>query len=285
MDYKDILVIFTDPKAAPRLIDAAMAVARSKNATLVGLYLIPPITLFSGGLPYSGSVTEIRALEAIEQQTRSTADADAAATERLLRTRADSAGLAVEWRFAEADLGKTAILHARHADLAIVGQRDPRNPAADAPHLVESVVLGCGRPVIVVPYVGHYDVIGRNVLVAWNATREGARAVNDALPLLVEADKVVVMSVNPPDAAAGGPPWPAAEIAHHLARHGVKAEATSTVSHDIDVGNVILSRAADFGSDLLVMGGYGHSRQREQIMGGATRTLLEHMTLPVMFSH
>ena len=138
---------------------------------------------------------------------------------------------------------------------------------------------------MIVPYAGRFDTVGSNVLVAWNATREAARAVNDAMPILQKAEKVTVLSINPPSEEAGGPVWPAADIALHLARHGVKAEASSTVSHEIDVGNAILSRAADFGSDLIVMGGYGHSRQREFILGGVTRTLLGHMTVPVIMSH
>ena len=135
------------------------------------------------------------------------------------------------------------------------------------------------------PYAGRFDTVGSHVLVAWNATREAARAVNDAMPILQKAEKVTVLSVNPPSEEAGGPAWPAADIALHLARHGVTAEASSTVSLEIDVGNAILSRAADFGSDLIVMGGYGHSRQREFILGGVTRTLLQHMTVPVIMAH
>jgi nucleotide-binding universal stress UspA family protein len=123
------------------------------------------------------------------------------------------------------------------------------------------------------------------VLVAWNTTREAARALNDAMPILARAKKVTVLSINPPSGEMGRPVWPGADISLHLARHGATAEASSTVSGDIDAGNTILSRAADFGADLIVMGGYGHSRQREFLLGGVTRTLLQHMTVPVLMSH
>jgi nucleotide-binding universal stress UspA family protein len=111
-----------------------------------------------------------------------------------------------------------------------------------------------------VPYAGRFDTAGRSVRVAWNATREAARAMNDAMVILQEAEKVAVLTVNPPS-----------------------EEAAAT--RDIDVGNAILSRAADFGSDLIVMGGYGHSRRREFIPVEITRTLLGHMTVPVIMSH
>ncbi len=179
---------------------------------------------------------------------------------------------------------QNAVLHARHADIAILGQNDPDHPPV-APHLSESVLLGAGRPVIVVPYAGSFDTVCGTVLVAWNTTREAARALNDAMPILARAKKVTVLSINPPSGEMGRPVWPGADISLHLARHGATAEASSTVSGDIDAGNTILSRAADFGADLIVMGGYGHSRQREFLLGGVTRTLLQHMTVPVLMSH
>ncbi len=135
--------------------------------------------------------------------------------------------------------------------------------------------------------------MGERVLVAWNATREATRAVHDALPFLVKAKEVVVYRINPPQTGhASG-----ADIAAHLARHGVKVEAHDTVSklpasetavigpRSMGVGDLLLSAAADFSSDLLVMGAYGHSRVRELVLGGATRYVLQHMTVPVLMSH
>jgi nucleotide-binding universal stress UspA family protein len=137
----------------------------------------------------------------------------------------------------------------------------------------------------VVPYIGGSDIIGRRALVAWNASREAARALNDAIPLLEDAENVTVLSVNPKRGIRGEGDLPAADIALHLARHGMKAEASYVVAEDIGVGDALLSRAADLGSDLIVMGGYGHSRLREIVLGGATRTVLRHMTVPVLLSH
>ena len=142
-----------------------------------------------------------------------------------------------------------------------------------------------GRPVLAVPYAGDFPVVGERVLVAWNASREAARAVNDALPLLAQAKMVTVLAVNPRFGIRGHGDVPAADIALHLARHGVKAEAAHTASGDIADSQALLSYAADISADLIVAGAYGHSRAREVIFGGMTRTLLREMTVPVLFSH
>jgi nucleotide-binding universal stress UspA family protein len=279
MEIKDLIVIFTDARGYENRLAVATALAQPAGAHLIGLYLIPPISVVEVGLPYTGTEAEIRALEAIENERRATAHGTAAAIERAFSKAAKGAGLGYEWRAIEGDVAANAVLHARHCDLSVVGQADPDHPAA-APHLPEAVLLGSGRPVLIIPYAGRFDSVGTNVLVAWNASREAVRAVNDAMGILQTAEQVRVFSVNPE-----GRPWPGADIALHLARHGANAETSLTVSHDIDAGNVILSRAADFGSDLIVMGGYGHSRQREFILGGVTRTILQHMTVPVLMSH
>jgi len=135
------------------------------------------------------------------------------------------------------------------------------------------------------PAGGARNTLGVNVMVAWNATRESIRAVNDALPLLRMADKVSVLAVNPGKGGADHGDVPSADISLQLARHGVNAEATQIFPEDLEVSDVILSRIADTGVDLLVMGAYGHSRMRELMMGGAMRDILRHMTVPVLMSH
>jgi len=139
--------------------------------------------------------------------------------------------------------------------------------------------------VLVVPYAGTFSAPGQRVLVAWNASPQATRAVNDALPLLARAAKVTILAINPAGGSRGHGEVPGADIALHLARHGVRAEATHVYADDIEVGDVILSRAADFSADLIVMGAYGHARLREIVLGGATRSLFEHMTAPVFMSH
>jgi nucleotide-binding universal stress UspA family protein len=147
------------------------------------------------------------------------------------------------------------------------------------------VTLASGRPILVVPYAGRFETVGRCVLIAWNVSREAARAVADAMPLLAAADVVTVLAVDPPPGPGGDGDLPGADIALHLGRHGVEAQIERTVSADVPIGEVLLSRAADLGADLLVMGAYGHSRTRELLLGGATRSILASMTIPVLMSH
>ena len=122
-------------------------------------------------------------------------------------------------------------------------------------------------------------------MLAWDAGREAARAVSDAMPFLERAEQVTVMAVNPSSGEGDHGEEPGADIALHLARHGVKAEVHQTESPDISVGDELLSRIADDGSDMLVMGAYGHTRLRELVLGGVTRSILEQMTVPVLMSH
>jgi nucleotide-binding universal stress UspA family protein len=145
------------------------------------------------------------------------------------------------------------------------------------------LALGVGRPVLVVPRYGTFERLGERVLIAWNGSREATRAVHDAIPILKRAITVTVLSIDP---EVDSPPrTPSADITLHLARHGIAAEAASTSSVDFGVGNALLSRAADLGADLIVMGAYGHSRMREMVLSGATRHLLQNMTVPVLMSH
>ena len=136
-----------------------------------------------------------------------------------------------------------------------------------------------------IPYIGPAPTLGQRVTVAWDASREAARAVNDALPLLVRAQAVDVVTVNPSDSPFGHGEDPGADIALHLARHDIQVEVRRIETRDLDVANTVLSHIADRGSDLVVMGAYGHSRLRELVLGGVTRTILRDMTVPVLMAH
>ena len=175
--------------------------------------------------------------------------------------------------------------HARYADLAILGQIDPDDPVAGPRYLPEEVVLGSGRPALVIPYIGAGASLGQRVVVAWDASREAARAVNDALPLLERAEAVSVVTINPRQAPFGHGEEPGADIGLHLARHGIKVDVRRVEAPDLDVANALLSELASQSADLLVMGAYGHSRLREFVLGGTTRTILAEMTVPVLMSH
>jgi nucleotide-binding universal stress UspA family protein len=191
-------------------------------------------------------------------------------------------GLQSEWR-ALPYLSLDVEVHAHYADLAVVARPDPAGQTAGPLRLGESLVFTSGRPVILFPPHGTASRV-RRILVGWNAGRESVRAVADAMPLLVRAEAVEVLVVDSERRRSGHGQEPGADIARHLARHGVQVEVQRRSSEGEDVGRVLLSQAAAFGADLVVMGAYGHSYLNEWIFGGVTRTVLREAGLPVLMS-
>jgi nucleotide-binding universal stress UspA family protein len=173
-------------------------------------------------------------------------------------------------------------LHGRYADLLVLGQDDPESDNAG---LLETVLFDSGRPVLAIPFAGNFNSIGKRVLVGWNASREASRALHDALPLIAKADTTTVFLANPKRGLGAHGEEPGADIARHLARHGLMVEVAKAVADDVSDSALLLNHASDMGADLLVMGAYGHSRLREFILGGVTRSLLREMTIPVLLSH
>ncbi len=209
-----------------------------------------------------------------------------AAAEQVFRHEVDKAGVANEWRTPTGGPVDALTMNGRYADITIVGQYNPGDGELAAnSEMVDNLILAVGRPGLVVPYIGKHPTLGETILVAWDASRLATRAVNDALPFLQAAKKVIVMAINPECGPAGHGDIPGADICLHLARHDVAAEALQTHAKDIDIGDILLSRASDLGVDLMVMGAYGHRRLRELVLGGATRHILGHMTVPVLMSH
>lgn len=280
MTYKNLLVHVDDTEPSARRVSAAIALAQAHAAHLSGLYVV-----VEPGLP--GFVEGQIPRDVIEEgriQARKRAQGAAEA----FRATLDQNGLDGDCRIdsaADADVAALIGRQARYADLVVVGQARQDDPGPGGRHMVEDLVLSSGRPALVVPYIGTGAQIGRTVTVAWDAGREAARAVSDAMALLERAETVHVLSVNPRSGISAHGAEPGADIALHLARHGITAEVNQTHARDIEVGDVILSWLADSGSDLLVMGAYGHSRLREVILGGVTRRVLESMTVPTLMSH
>jgi nucleotide-binding universal stress UspA family protein len=276
MSYKDIVVYADANKSAAARFDVAASLAAAHGAHLTAVHVsVPPYVPMDGGVAMPAALIEWQE-EFQRQQTEAAKQAVEAARRRT--------GAAIEWRAARGDMAAIMQLQARYADLAVVSQTGAEeDEPQDADILPEALAMGSGRPVLIVPRFGKFAKVGERVLVAWNRTREAARAVHDALPLLIKAKSVTVMEVNPKHGET--PHIAGADIALHLARHGAKAEVSSAVAGDIEVGDMILARAADLSADLLVMGAYGHSRLREFALGGATRQALGSMTLPVLMSH
>ena len=175
----------------------------------------------------------------------------------------------------------TPARRARHYDLSVVAQEEQDD---DVPQnlMIEAALFESGRPVLVVPYIQTADIKFDRVMLCWDGSRNAARAVADALPFLQRASQIDVVTVETKERRNS---LRGALIAEHLARHKLKVTLKPIVAPDSDVTNVVLSQAADSETDLIVMGGYGHSRLREFILGGATRGILESMTVPVLMSH
>jgi nucleotide-binding universal stress UspA family protein len=284
MDYKDILVTVDNAPAGQARLDLAAALAERFAAHLIGLHAsVTPLSPLPGGYfdQFNPALLDSLYREFSERMAER-----AEAARALFEATAARHDLASEWRVATGYPSEIAALHGRYAALLVLGQTNPDDVEAAlfAPR-PEEVVLAVGRPVLVVPYAGRFAQCGRHVLIAWNASRAATRAVADAMPLLAGAETVSVLSVDPGEDGGAHGEVPGMDIAAHLARHGVAARVESTVSGGIGVGNALLSWAADHGADLLVMGAYGHTRVRELLLGGATRTILESMTLPVLLSH
>jgi nucleotide-binding universal stress UspA family protein len=280
MTMKTLLAILDNSKHVPGVVSVAADLAQRFESHLVGLYAVhAEAQAHALQDEWMALKMESYAKKLGEQAQRSEAAFQQYAKAVL--------GSSAEFRRADQDSLGAVSVQARYADLVVMGQRDSEEAGTGVPSsIVERAVLAVGRPVLVVPYFSNaYPDLGRNVLVAWSGTRESVRAVCDALPLLQRARNVVVMAVNPTASKRDHGEIPGADLALYLARHGVKAEARPGVALEIGVGDELLARASDMGSDLLVMGAYGHSRLQELVMGGVTQTIMQHMTLPVLMSH
>jgi nucleotide-binding universal stress UspA family protein len=281
MSYKDLLVGLDSDASARERIEIAAALAERFAAHLVGLYPLP-----MPEAPRHFGYYDPALLNPFFEELRARARDAADKTREVFEHIASLHGVSAEWREIPEGADADPAVHARYADLAILGQLDPDSGEPDMIRpRPEQVTLASGRPTLVVPYAGNFPNLGRRVVIGWNASREAARAVNDAMPLLTAAEIVSILTIDPREGPRAHGELPGADISLHLARHGVKAEIERTVSADLPVGEALLSRAADLGADLLVMGAYGHSRARELLLGGATRSLLRSMTLPVLMSH
>ncbi len=275
MALRDILVLINASERTDTRVGLACALAARHGSQVIGLRCSDPFSRVmlasdpTAGLLVGDLLGDLRA-----QARGETAVMEASFREHLRRI-----GVPGEWRYVEASAFDHAPLHARYTDLAILGQ--PQN----TDRMVEEMLFQSGRPVLVVPHTGAFPDAGRDVLVGWNAGREATRALHDALPILEKADRVTLFAANPSGGIDGLGDMPGADIARHLARHGVKVTVREASSDTHADAELLLNTAAEIGCDLIVAGAYGHSRLREMVLGGVTRTLLRQMTVPVLFSH
>lgn len=280
MPYKDLLVHLDDSRGCARRIDAAVRLAAQHGAHLTGIYPIVEIPL----LHYIRKQIppDVRTSMAAEAQTLADRALEA------FRQAAQAGGVAHEAKVAhalDATLTSALSIHARCVDLLVLGQVDPDERPYVAHHRPEEIVLSCGRPVLILPHDGARGTLGERILLGWDGSREAALVVSQAMPFLRRASSVHVVSVDPESASSGEGEASGADIGVHLARHEVKLEVRSIETDRMPVGDALLAFAADHGCDLLVMGASARSRLRELVLGGATRTILRRMTLPVLMAH
>jgi nucleotide-binding universal stress UspA family protein len=276
MGFKTMLVHVDTGRSAPARLKLSANLAARFEAHVTGLYVRRPFQApaFSDAGP---------AMDSLFRTYENATKADEALATAAFRDFIGGTSLSSEWRVTDGLAEEVVAAHARSADLVIVGQSEPDAAATTTPpDLAETVALASERPVLIVPHIGVTKPPGKTVMLCWNGTREAARAVTGALPILKQADKVIILLIDPRN---DGDEQPGASIARWLGRHGVKAVVQRDTAAESSVGGVILSRAADQDADLIVMGLYGHSRMREWVLGGASRTLLASMTVPLLVAH
>lgn len=280
MAYKTILAFLPTPARAERVLDLAIPIADAQDAHLTGIHTIPDVTA------YYGMVEGQMPADIIEQQRRAMQD-EANQVRELFERRTATNAARSEWRSAqdtEGDEIQKFINMSMCADLIVTDQA-AAGFSGYGSDVAARMVLGTARPVLVVPSIGKYASVGKRPLIAWNGDKEAARAAFDAIPLMQDADLVRILAIDPNTDSRDYMMARGDELAVCLSRHGLKMETTTSISAGISVGDEILNRLADGGHDLLVMGCYGHSRLREMVFGGASRDILEHMTVPVLMSH
>ncbi len=276
MALKNLMVLVDQSKHSRDRIDYAASLADRFDAHLIGQYIKQPSTVpafVMAQIPPEARQIHETSMETVAQSTH-----------RLFEERLQAVGRydRSEWRVARGEPTAAAALLSRYADLMIAGQPDPEEDDVEGMIDADELVLSSGRPVMFVPHAFRADTICERVLIAWDASREAARAVADAMPILERSRHVTVLCVNPPQELGDEP---GADIALHLARHDISAEASHIYARDIDPGDAILSRAADLSADMIVMGAYGRPRLRELVLGGVTRRMIRHMTVPVLMAH
>ncbi|HEX2529892.1 MAG TPA: universal stress protein [Burkholderiaceae bacterium] len=279
MSYKTILVHVDESERAKQRIAIAANIAVAQDAHLIGAAMTGVSRyLFQTGTFEQRDPSLAAHLELLRQRAEHALDG----FEPIVKKMGVSS---YEQQIVDDEAGDGVSLWARYSDLVVIGQTNPDEPSpAVASDFPEYVIMNAGRPVLIVPYAGKFDTVGNRVLVAWDASMEATRAVTAAIPLLKHANNVTVMVFNPSAQLGVHGEQPGADIALFLARHGIKVEVSNQRT-DVDVGNALLSLAMDLSSDMIVMGGYGHSRFREILLGGVTRTVLASMTVPVLMAH
>ncbi|MES2786532.1 MAG: universal stress protein [Pseudomonadota bacterium] len=275
---KRVLVHLDSTPGSSVRLQAARDIAAQHGSAITALYAVAPCI---ADMPYSGDMTGsvAQSLALIDSERLAAARA---AFERVL----EAPGPMPAWsELDEFPVAGAFVQQAFYADLLVLGQPDPAQRYATSlpADFNQSVILASGKPALIIPYIGGFKPAGETVLIAWKETREAARALTASLPLLRQARKIHVIAwgAEPAPRIKG----PHLDLEDYLRLHGLQAEIHLPGPEPESIGEMLLSRASDFEADLIVMGCYGHSRARELVLGGASRSILKSMTMPVLMAH
>lgn len=270
MALKNLMVHLDQGERTAARVELAVALARQHQARLLGVF---------GQRAHAQQVGVVASWPSPEYVAAR--EASKAAFEKA------TAGLPqAEWhdinRGSDAEVVRHITELARYADLVVLGQHDERFRDYLPDHLVGDVILDCGRPVLVVPYVGTFTEVGKRPLIAWNNSREAAHALNDSLPLIEGCDEAMVLCFT---ARIEEGESSSAEVGRHLTAHGIKHKTDVMLVQDYGIMDMLLNRCCDWSADLLVMGAHGQIGFPFVSRGAGTRYILQHMTVPVLMSN
>jgi nucleotide-binding universal stress UspA family protein len=278
--YKTILVSLNDIPGLLALIAAAAALARTFEAHVTGLYVVPAAQIYpSGGIDLMPQIFDGNRIY-FQDNAKKVRDT----FETAMRKEGFS------FAFHQLDsksylISDDLIEEGRSADLIVVNAIDREASAGVELDFTERLVIGVGRPVLILPRGGKPALQFGEAMVGWNGGREAARAVFDAIPILKACSGVRIVAVDPQRNPEQRGKIAGADLAESLARHGIKATAEPYLTDDLEAGLALMQHAKDSGAGLIVMGAYGHSRLREFILGGSTASVLARMSQPVLMSH
>jgi nucleotide-binding universal stress UspA family protein len=281
VSLKTVLVLLDDSEDSSKRLDVACSLAEVHGAHLNVLAMSPQFhNHMAVGLDGSAAIVDVYQIEEARKQAQSIANA------AKKKIDANGARGEVRWLSHEAfGLREAVSIQGRHAELIVAGQpAEALNPELRNA-VLEGALFSSGRPVLLLPANWEQTVQSRHVIVAWDGSKEAARALNDAGPFLDVAEKVTIAVVDPMPGDGGFGPNPGADIAAVLARRCNDVELDQIASSGARIAEVLLDRASAVGADLIVMGGYGHSQLREAIFGGVSREMIEKTTIPLLVSH
>lgn len=279
MSYKTIVAVLSAAEDAAKVTEHALVLARSHGARVVGIHAeVPVFMTLIAPMEYPDPNAVLALQERARQQTQE--------VEKVFRTLCERDDIPYEWRLFTGSAGYASIgviESARSADLVVAGQFDPD---LDGPTRadIEDLLYESGRPLYLVSNVPAGPQAIERVIVAWNGSREAARATFDALPFLLAAREVEILGVDPPETALQSSDLFGADIAGSLTRHGVKASLAAVASEGRSIEEVLNRRASETNADLIVMGAYSHSRLRQRLFGGVTTAMMRDARVPVLMS-